>query len=34
MARYKPDALLTKGDAREILDIAERLIEFISEKQL
>ncbi len=34
MATYKPDALLTKEDAGEILDIAEKLIKLISEKQL
>lgn len=32
MARYKPDALLTKEDARGVLDLAEKLIEIVSEK--
>ena len=34
MARYKPDALLTEGDARDVLDLAERLIKVMSEKRL
>ena len=31
-ARYKPDAIVTKGDAKEILGLAERLIRLVSER--
>jgi len=31
-ARYKPDALLAKEDARNVLDLAERFIKIASEK--
>ncbi len=31
-ARYKPDALLVKEEARDVLDLAERLIKIASEK--
>ena len=29
---YKPDALLAKEDAKDVLDLAERLIKIASEK--
>jgi len=32
MARYKPDALVSREDAKEILGLAERLIKIVSEK--
>jgi len=32
MARYKPDALLSEEDAKDVLDLAERVIETLSKR--